>query len=50
MDYKERRNLKARIEADLQLLADECWDSEITRKLEEVLEELQSIYLEGYDD
>lgn len=50
MNANERQNLKDRIEADLKLLINESWHNNVVNKLEEALNILQSVWLEGYDD
>jgi hypothetical protein len=50
MNYKQRENLKRKVEADLQLLIDESWLIDVEDKLKNILEELKQTTLEGYDD
>lgn len=51
MNLNERKNLMAKIIADLQLLIAESWSVEITQPLEKALLILESNReLEGYDD
>lgn len=45
MTFAERKNLKSKIEADLELLIDECPFYEERKRLEEVLESLRETYL-----
>ncbi len=50
MDYKDREELKKRIEIDLVLLIKYSWNIDIINKLEDILTKLQELNLEGYDD
>lgn len=50
MKVSEREHLKKKIEADLELLIAESWDSNVINDLQIIYEDLQSINLEGYDD
>ena len=46
MNLNTRKNLKAKIEADLQLLIDESRSCEITDPLEKILEDLKDVFIE----
>jgi len=50
MNNNERENLKKKITADLELLMKESWDIDVKNKLRELLDNLEKIHLEGYDD
>lgn len=50
MNNAQRENLKAKIEADLELLEKESWNVEVQENLQKVAKQLRTISLEGYDD
>jgi len=50
MNINEREALKARLEADLRLLIAESWHIDVIDRLQDVLNNLQQVRLEGYDD
>ena len=47
---KERKHLKRQIEDDLELLIEDNWQNSFRQELIRILNSLQNVYLEGYDD
>lgn len=50
MNWEERTYLKKKIELDLECLISQCWSTDTIEPLEKVLQELQQINMEAYDD
>jgi hypothetical protein len=50
MNIQEREKLKQRIEEDLQILINESWHVNVIENLQQLLNDLKDIWLEGYDD
>lgn len=50
MDSAERENLKRKIEADMMLLYEKSWLTDVKDKLIDILRQFESVMLEGYDD
>lgn len=50
MDHVQRQALKERVQIDLRLLIHASWQIDVMDALEKVLDDLEKIQLEGYDD